>query len=89
MFRRCVSFSVFLILVCGSSLWGEKPSATASSAELTFRLPTTSGETVELKKQPDQKVTVVCFLGAECPLARLYGPRLNELQSPIDREAYA
>lgn len=80
MFRRCVSFSVLLILVCGSSLWGEKPSATTSSADLTFRLPTTSGETVELKKQPDQKVTVVCFLGAECPLARLYGPRLNELQ---------
>ncbi|MEQ8634791.1 redoxin domain-containing protein [Gimesia maris] len=80
MFRRCVSFSVFLILVCGSSLWGDKPSATASSADLTFRLPTTSGETVELKKQPDHKVTVVCFLGAECPLARLYGPRLNELQ---------
>lgn len=80
MLHRCFSFSIILFLVCGSSLWGDKPSTTASSADLAFRLPTTSGETVELKKQPDQKVTVVCFLGAECPLARLYGPRLNELQ---------
>ena len=27
----------------------------------------------------DAKWTVVCFLGAECPLARLYGPRLQQL----------
>ncbi|HBL44358.1 MAG TPA: hypothetical protein DDZ90_13285, partial [Planctomycetaceae bacterium] len=79
MFRRCVNFSVLLILVCGSPLWGDKPTAAPSPADLTFRLPTASGETVELSKSPDQKVTVVCFLGAECPLARLYGPKLNEL----------
>ncbi|QDT89072.1 redoxin domain-containing protein [Gimesia algae] len=81
MFSRCLSFAVFLILVCGSPLWGDKPTGTPSPADLTFRLPGTSGETVELKKQPAQKATVVCFLGAECPLARLYGPKLNEIQS--------
>lgn len=81
MFYRCAGFSVILMLFCGSPLCGDKPTATPAPADLTFRLPTASGETVELSKSPDQKVTVVCFLGAECPLARLYGPKLNELHS--------
>ncbi|MCA9007996.1 MAG: redoxin domain-containing protein, partial [Planctomycetaceae bacterium] len=81
MFCRCLSMFVLFIFVCGNPLWANKPTASPSPADLTFRLPTTSGETIELKKQPDQKVTVVCFLGAECPLARLYGPKLNELQA--------
>lgn len=36
-------------------------------------------QVVELSAAPSAQFTVVCFLGAECPLARLYGPRLNAL----------
>jgi len=46
--------------------------------DLAFRLPTVADEVFELAAG-QSKLTVVCFLGAECPLARLYGPRLNEL----------
>jgi len=44
-----------------------------------FRLADSSGEPFELKVQVDPQLTVVCFLGTECPMARLYGPRLSEL----------
>lgn len=44
-----------------------------------FQLADTSGKTFELKPQAKKQVTVVCFLGTECPLARLYGPRLSQL----------
>ncbi|REK25582.1 MAG: alkyl hydroperoxide reductase [Planctomycetota bacterium] len=57
------------------------PRLVAEDAEnrLAFRLPTSSGETVVYPVEVDEGLTVVCFLGAECPLARLYGPRLQSL----------
>ena len=44
-----------------------------------FSLPTTDGQTVELLGDPRVRYHVVCFLGTECPLARLYGPQLDEM----------
>jgi peroxiredoxin len=38
------------------------------------------GKEVSLADLADSKLVVVAFLGAECPLAKLYGPRLAELQ---------
>lgn len=43
-----------------------------------FRLPGINQDVVELKNEQDG-ITVVCFLGTECPLAKLYGPRLAQL----------
>lgn len=48
-------------------------------AELAFELKAVDGQTVQLIAPSETQTTVVCFLGAECPLARLYGPRLAEL----------
>jgi peroxiredoxin len=44
-----------------------------------FQLADSTGKVVEVAAQPKSQLTVVCFLGTECPLARLYGPRLNAL----------
>ncbi|HEY3394992.1 MAG TPA: redoxin domain-containing protein, partial [Lacipirellulaceae bacterium] len=44
-----------------------------------FDLTTLDGSTVMISAKEDRGVTVVCFLGTECPLARLYAPRLAEL----------
>ncbi len=46
----------------------EQPDATASEKRL-----------VAIGDESDAMFTVVCFLGVECPLARLYGPRLNAM----------
>ncbi|MEO1614947.1 MAG: redoxin domain-containing protein [Planctomycetota bacterium] len=40
------------------------------------KLITARGEPIE---RPETRLTVYCFLGTECPLAKLYGPRLQAL----------
>ena len=44
-----------------------------------FNLTALDGSTVTISAKEDGGITVVCFLGTECPLARLYAPRLAEL----------
>ncbi len=46
---------------------------------LQFSLPTLDGEQIDVKADPSVPVTVVCFLGAECPLVKLYSPRLSSM----------
>lgn len=46
----------------------------ANPAEI--RMPGVDGHVVEITKDNAPALTVLCFLGAECPLARLYGRRL-------------
>ncbi len=44
-----------------------------------FNLPDYRGKPVSLDDFKDKKFVVVAFLGTECPLAKLYGPRLAKL----------
>lgn len=47
--------------------------------QLDFTLPSASGETVDLKTPFTARLRVVCFLGCDCPVAKLYAPRLKTL----------
>ena len=80
MFRFYLFCSSSLVLLCGSPLFSEEKSGSTKTDSLVFRLPTTDGGIVELSDKSEHKATVVYFLGAECPLARLYGPKLNAMQ---------
>src|ERR1022692_3679791 len=44
-----------------------------------FLLYDVLGRPHALAEWSDRKLIVVAFLGAECPLSKLYGPRLDEL----------
>lgn len=44
-----------------------------------FTLPTTEGGLVTFSVTDPDAFTVLCFLGTECPLAKLYGPRLQAM----------
>jgi peroxiredoxin len=46
----------------------------------TFELSNNYGKSIALREFADKPLIVLAFLGTECPLAKLYGPRLNELQ---------
>ncbi len=48
-----------------------------------LRLPDASGEVIKVTFQDDAELTVVCFLGTECPLAKLYGPRLQTMAESL------
>ncbi|MBI1346349.1 redoxin domain-containing protein [bacterium] len=47
---------------------------------LAFQLPTVDGGEVVLAARSEPQLTVFCFLATECPLAKLYGSRLEGLQ---------
>jgi mono/diheme cytochrome c family protein len=49
-----------------------------------FEIPGVKGQPIVLPGQPPDDLTVLCFLGVECPLARLYAPRLRRLQQELD-----
>lgn len=61
--------------------------ALAAARPEPLELPTTQGRNLALPLARPPRCTVLCFLGTECPLARLYGPRLAALSqqyAPVD-----
>lgn len=54
-----------------------------------FTLPSHRGVEWSLKDVADSNFVVVAFLGTECPLANLYGPRLVELQQQYSQQGVA
>ncbi len=67
---------LFVALVSTALLFGMSP-VEARDGKLFFELPDASG-TLH-KVDATAKVTVVCFLGSECPVVQLYTARLSEL----------
>ncbi|MCA9085366.1 MAG: redoxin domain-containing protein [Planctomycetaceae bacterium] len=61
---------------------------TADAADFQFRSISVTGTAAEVRERQsdsndaaseDVRIYVVCFLGTECPMARVYGPRLSRL----------
>ncbi len=65
----------FAALVLGRVGW----STEIGTGVKTFSLPDMHGHERSLDEFADKQFIVVAFLGTECPLARLYAPRLQEL----------
>lgn len=59
---------------------GEQPTS-IDRPVADFSLPTTDDGVVSFSTDPAIRFHVLCFLGTECPLARLYGPRLQRLSA--------
>lgn len=56
----------------------------AKAQVAAFDLPDLDGNRVKLERCESKQTTVVCFLGTECPLAKLYASRLNTLASEFE-----
>lgn len=54
-----------------------------------FTLQDFRGKSVQLDDQRKQKLVVVAFLGTECPLAKLYGGRLQKLADEFTSQGVA
>ncbi len=48
-----------------------------------FKISLPDGSAFKLAQQDQPQLTVVCFLGAECPLVRLYGPILDKMADEL------
>lgn len=68
-----------LILLTSVAPAAEIASKATSPVSAGFRLTDADGKPVEIAAQAKKQLTVVCFVGIECPMARQYGPRLNKL----------
>lgn len=69
-------------LVSAAGAWNaaaQEDSPSRTSAALGFQVIDLDGNSLPLIAGEKTPLTVVCFLGVECPLARLYAPRLNRL----------
>lgn len=72
-----------ILLTCACLLLPLTQSLSAAEHPLQFTARTVSGEQFRLaqaaSESAGQQLTVVSFLGTECPMARIYGPRLNQM----------
>lgn len=84
-----------LIRALTALLWAAVSTALAADASPVgkkiddFTLKSQFGKEYSLHDFADRDIVVVTFLGAECPLAKLYGPRLAELAAKFDAKRVA
>ncbi|MEX2139865.1 MAG: redoxin domain-containing protein [Pirellulales bacterium] len=76
---RWVCLSAIIASLCQSSTLAQSDTAAEIGQLTPFRLTALDGSAIEVSPNDGVKFTVVCFLGTECPLARLYAPRLADL----------
>ncbi|HXY34900.1 MAG TPA: redoxin domain-containing protein [Planctomycetaceae bacterium] len=78
------AFFGLLVVQIGPSLLlaSEKPQSVAPIAN--FTLSDIHAQKWSLDLQKDKQVVVVAFVGTECPLAKLYGPRLAQLAAAYE-----
>ena len=66
-----------LFALTGAVSGAETISQTNGRVIPQFQLIDAAGNVTKVAAQSKKQLTVVCFLGTECPLARYYGPRLS------------
>jgi len=74
MLHRCVSLLLLTVLLTTSGFTGFSGKTVAD-----FRLKNTDGKFVSLSSYPQAKGFIIVFTCNHCPFAKLYPPRLNEL----------
>ncbi len=77
---------VAMLLGCGPGLGAESP---INRRVENFSLRDYRGKVRSLDEFADAKLVVVAFLGTECPLAKLYAPRLEELHEQFVKQGVA
>jgi len=85
------------MLLCGVAVCGNPAAVRAGEGEANslgraidrFDLPDYHGKTRRLSDFGDSKLVAVVFLGTECPLARLYAPRVQQLATEYAQQGVA
>src|SRR5947209_10330738 len=79
--------ALWLSLVLAGAAGGEPPRPEVRVAEFVLTDP--AGDRHPADEWRDRPLLVVVFLGVDCPLARLYAPRLAELDRVYGRRGVA
>src|SRR5437660_2880749 len=84
LFSLVMVFCPALVFAAGS----EKPSPIGQKVA-NFKLRDYRGAEQELADFADRKLVVLAFVGTECPVAKLYGPRLAALAKEFEPKGVA
>src|SRR5437870_4507724 len=82
------SLAALLLPTCALAAAPEKPTPVGKKVG-DFKLRDYRGADKTLSDFADRKLVVLAFVGTECPLARLYGPRLAALAKQYDSRGVA
>jgi hypothetical protein len=83
--------SQLCILFCGLFLLSLAADAGADQKESIIEVPTVElisvdgSSKISIDDRPKQELTVLCFLGTECPLAKLYAGRLQKMSTEFKK----
>ncbi len=79
MFFRIFCSGIFAVIAMAGLCYSDDSAVKSETLPyLAFQLNTLDGEEINVKTS-EGGVTVVCFLGTECPLVQLYGARLSQM----------
>ena len=73
-----------VLVMCGQVLADESASCPIGRKIESLSLPDIHGKVRELAELRGEKLLVVAFLGTECPLAKIYAPRLVSLAAEYE-----
>ena len=81
-FIRSCGFILLLAAAQNVCISGETVVVPTDEQSHAFELKTLDGETIKVSPA-ESGVTVVCFVGTECPLVQLYSVRLSQMADPL------
>lgn len=84
---RRIFTTMLLVLIATATAAGDDPRPLQQIEN--FRLSDYRGAEHSLADYRDRKLVVLVFLGSECPLAKLYGPRLAKLAAEYESKGVA
>ena len=83
-------YGIYLLLIgLTTEAFAAEPPTPLGKKIANFQLQDSLGASHSLNDFQKKKVVVIAFLGTECPLAKLYGPRLAELAREFKSEQVA
>ena len=81
---RPLLLAALTVLVLAPHGWASEPTTALGHKVEEFTLDNCYGKPISLSDFDDKQAIAIVFLGTECPLAKLYGRRLSDLQTKYE-----
>lgn len=84
---RIIGSIVFALTIVCVAAPAQADDETVIAIAAPFSVQDLNGQEMELSENPPHELTVICFLGNECPLAKLYGGRLQKISQQFAKRS--
>lgn len=82
---RRLSAILLAVFSLSATVCSDAADADSDGSGYAFSLPTADDKSIELTLETAAPVNVIFFVGTECPLVRLYGPRVQEIAAAFNQ----